>query len=303
MRFWDGVRVDLVLQDLLEDDAGIDSAFIPIVDWDAEADDWLGSYILSANIMKPVEVNKLVSEIVEQCGIALYSDDRDGAKIKLNPQVSLLGDELLAAPVFNDSNIIKDTLKITDDTKSRISSVWFNHTLIDPAESVKKSTNFAITDVQADSISSSENAYNKEQIKEIFSRWITSTTAADLTGSRLLARFKQAPKVVKFQVDASAPALCVGGHFYLESSDLQDEFGAAQKIEFQCISIDYDHRKSLYSVQGLQFVFSLGRKAGVAPSAQVDYLSASDSDQASYCFICDSTTLKMSNGDDPYIII
>lgn len=303
VRYWDSVRADLVLQDLLEDDAGIDSSYIPMTDWDEEADTWLTSYQLSANVTKPTEINRLVSEICEQCGLAIWSDDRDGAKIKLKAEAPLLGVDYASVVTLYDKDIIKDSLVIRDDTKSRISSVWFHHTLIDPKEGEKKTSNFAVTEVISDAASYSANAYNKEQIKEIYSRWIRNSLPASITSARLITRFKNPPKAIEFRIDPAVTVLSVGDHFYLESTDLQDEFGSALKREFQVTSIDYDHKSPYFKVKALQFRFSLLRFGYVAPNAQANYTSATEAEQAKHGFVCDSTTLKMSNGDDPYVII
>ena len=303
VRYWDNERPDTILQDLLEDDAGVDSAYIPISDWNDEADIWLSSYTLSANITKPEEVNKLVAELIEQSGVVIFSDDRDGAKIKFQVEAPVLGVDLASVVTLYDKDIIKDSLKISENSKDRISSVWFHHTLINPKDGAKKRSNFLITDVLSDAGSYSANAYNKEQIKEFHSRWVRSSTPAAVTSNRLIARFSETPKRIEFQIDPAAYVLSVGDHFYLESQDLQDETGAAQNIEFQVTSIDYDPKKTAFKIKALQFRFSGLRYAYFAPDAQADYTSATDDEKARYAFLCDTSTQQMSNGDDPYVFI
>jgi len=302
VKYWELTRVDEVLRDILEDEVELPSAIIPFADWQAEADQWLGSYLLSANITKPVEANKLLSEIVEQCGLAVWSDDRDGGMIKMKAEAPLFGDELLNLKILTDEHLVKDSLKITDDVKGRISSVWFSHTLRNPKEGVKKKTNFSTTEVITDSTLYSDNSYRKEQIKEIFSRWIRASSPASVTAGRLISRFGNVPKRIEFQIDPSSTVLSVGDHFFLETADIQNADGSCACPEFQVTSIDYDSKQNLYKIKALQFRFSTLRGSSVAPIGQANYLASSEADQTLYGFIA-GTDSKMSNGDDPYVIL
>lgn len=296
-------RVDDVVEKLCLD-AEIPSAFLDTVNWEPEVTTWLGTYLLTAYITKPVEINKLLGELTQQCGFVLFSDDRDGALIKLKAEVPLLQTELDAAPIYTDASLIKDSLRDKDETKLRISRVWIHHDLIDPTDTSRnKKSNFEVTTARVNANSDSANAYNQKQIKEMYSRWLRSDTAAALTCTRTLARFANPPKSIRFKLDASVQKLNLGDHFFLLSKDFQDEFGAANQIEFQCTALSYDHGSSVYIVKALQFRFASLRQCIVAPNSTPVYTSASESDKGSYGFLCDEATGQMSNGDDAYHVV
>ncbi|WP_299081736.1 hypothetical protein [uncultured Paraglaciecola sp.] len=303
VRYWDAESVSTVLQDLLETDAGIPPSKIPIVDWQAEDTQWLSSYSISRNIIKPVEINKLVGELMQQCSFSIWADDRDSGKIKFAVEAPLLGSELALANTYTDADIIENTLTVVDDSKSRASAVWVHHTVIDPAEGSGKVSNYEATEGRGDAALAGENAYNQEQYKEIYSDWLRLSTPASLTATRYLARFKNPPKKVNFKLDASAKKLQVGDHFFLRSAALQDKNGNENTLEFQCVSLDYDPVNTTFNIKALQFRFSADRQCVVAPNTQVGYLIASDSERTAYGFICDEATGKMSNGDDPYLVV
>lgn len=301
--FYNNDTPDVVLTDLLRYGAGIDISLLDTANWATEATNWLGSHLSDTTITKPTEVNKMVQELNESAGINVYADARDGGIIKMKAEVPLLGAELALAPTYDDACIIRDSLKIKDRTDLLISRVLFSHTLINPVEYAKDPDKFLTTDIRADAEAESDNGFGKPFIRNIFSRWISASGGAILIATRLLARFKNVPKEIEFQLDASETPPDVGANFFMNSRDFQDEFGEANLLEFQCRRVHYDHDKERFYVKALQFRFSTGRQAVVAPNGQADYTASSAADQAAYAFIADSTTERMSNGDDPYLVV
>lgn len=306
VRYWDAVRVDQALRDILETDAGIPAEFIPFDDWQTEADTWLGAFVVSTNIVKPKEINKLVSEIVEHCGLAIWSADRENAEIKMRVEAPLIGEELTNVLTLTDSDLIEDTLRITDKPELRISDVWFSHSEINPARESERQTNFAETEALFDADSFSEFAYNRRQTKELYTRWLRVDSLVQTISNRMLRRFKDTPKEIQFEIDASGPDLRTGQHFFLESGQLQGLSGAPQKTEFQVTSIDYLHKKERYRVVALQFRFKNERNAFISANGTPNYDSASDAQRLIGGFIAGPVNQTMDDtptGDDPYSVI
>lgn len=302
--FFDGLRPDEVLRHLLVDRAGLSEEVIPYTDWQTEATEWLGAFFLFANIVKPIEINKLISEICEQCGLDIWSDDRDSGKIKFKVDAPLLGSQLLNAVRLKDNDLVDGTLEVVDEAKLRVDTVFYHHTLLNPAEGVKKESNFAVTDTLIDIELSGDNAYKKNQIKEIHSRWVRSSTVASVVSNRKIARFGRIPKKISFQLEPSAPRLSVSEHFFLQTYEILDDDGSqALNLEFQVLSIDYDHKKTFYIVEALLFRFEYQRQAFVAPNGISDYELATESQRQQFAFAADSVTGKMPNGDEPYRVI
>ena len=80
----------------------------------------------------------------------------------------------------------------------------------------------------------------------------------------------------------------------------QDETGANKTATLQVFTSKKTKNGHHFRVTGL--VGELKRYAVIGPDTLNDYTSESDANKAAYAFIADSVTLKMSNGDDPYLI-
>lgn len=307
---WEAVDLDDIIYDLLVNYAGIPSGYIPTADWQAEFDQWLSDFTLDNIVSEPAAVEDLLDQILIETGTNIWWDGFD-EEIKFKADVPVLPTDPNYPPVaLNDrQNIIRDSLEYKIDTKQRVSQFWFYANRRSYIEDEEKGSNYQDLVIRADVTGEGALAYGSKTIRKIFCRWITDSHAGQ-TASRYLARFRHSPAVVTFELDPQDFDLRTGQHFVLQSQAMQLPTGGNATVEFDCVSVDYDFQAQKLKVEGLQFRYQTGddggggasRAAIVAATGANDYTSATTLEKTR-AYVCDTSTLKLSNGDDPYTVI
>jgi len=297
---WQAVNVRDIIDELLVSYAGISSSYIIAADWDAEESRWLSSYNLTTILYKPTGVSHLISELQEQCNLRIWWDEID-QEVKLKAIAPPVGN---VPTVLNDSsNLLADTLKVKDVTKDRVSQVWVYY---DPKDYTETDTkNYQKLYIAIDADAETDDQYGDQRIHVIKSHWFDETHAsiASQTASRLLANRRSAPRTITFSMDAKDSAGTKTGDIRdLEFSDIQGADGAfetARVLITETKESEYGHQFDYQGITGI----GIARFGFIGPDSLLDYTAESAANQLNYGFICDSTTLKMSNGDESYKII
>lgn len=292
-------RVDFVLYMLLGTYTEIDFSIIysSWLDWQTEAAQWTPLYYLNTVISKPTSVQKLLDEICIETNTNIWWDD-ETQKIKWKAQVPVV----TGLPVINDRKLIDKSVSITSGDRKRISQVHYYCNVSDWSESLDEK-NYKNLVIRTDLESETEDAYKTPAIKKIFARWMQTDTIAGEVGSRIISRFKTPVVTLKGELDVKDDSIKAGDHFELESELIAGFSGAARPTEMQMLSTKPIIGKERIQFEALQFLFVGPRYGHVCPPSQADYTSSATGDQDSYGWIADNTTFKMSNGDDPYLII
>jgi hypothetical protein len=199
-----------VLQLLLQFIAGIDAAYIDIDAWHLESATYLAINI-SMLITEPTPVDKLVEEVLQATGSALWWDD-------VNQQVrwQVIRSIPTTADRFTEDNVLTGTLEVTEQPEKRVSRVIVYYGQINPTLKVDETRNYRSTEVVTDELT--EFLEGSSAIKTIYAREIAQggRSVANRIALRYLNRFKRAPRRFKFELlrfSVTAPAL--GGGYLL----------------------------------------------------------------------------------------
>ena len=243
---YNSVQVNNIVEDLLVNYAGIDSSHIPSAEWQAEADVYL-SGLLSTVITEPVGVSTLLKELGEQAPHSIYWDERTQKivfiAVKPPPE---------AANVYGmDGNLLASKTKTKDMQDLRISTVLVYFGQVDPTQKLDETNNYAqiYARVNPDSIT----RYGSDQLKTIFSRWVTNLnkSAALLLAERLGRRFGDVPRSIDFALDAKDGALWAGETISINYRDITDYSGNPQDTMFQITSAQESDKYFRY--KGIEF--------------------------------------------------
>lgn len=231
-----------IINDLITNYTDTPASYIPLTDWQNETATYLNR-LYTATITEPVAVSKLVSEIVEQAALALW-DDNVGQQLRLQVLRSIVQN----AKIYSESNILRDSLKISDQPEKRASQVWFYYGQIDPTKPIENADNYRSTSRSIDD--EAEEDYGASAIKKIFSRWIPALgrTVADRAGTIILGRYRDAPRKISFDLlrnSVDVPVLGSGYHFDWWTN--QDASGAHEHIHVQVTRLKPS--QGLYSVE------------------------------------------------------
>jgi hypothetical protein len=223
-----GEDVADIIRDLLVNYAGVDDAFIPLAAWQTETATYL-QQVYSANIAEPTDVNKLVSEMIEQAALAVWWEP-------LTEQIRLqvLRGISTVAEVFGEDNTLEGTLSITEQPNTRLTQVLTYFGQRDPLAPIDEERNFrsAVLTIDGDA----ELAYGTPMIKKIFSRWIPfgARTVAVRLNDIILGRFRDPPRRFTFNLFRHGPENpTLGGGYRLTSWSIQDETGLASDAPIQ----------------------------------------------------------------------
>jgi hypothetical protein len=309
--YFNSVNVVDILNYVLRNYANIPEEYIPYDagrdtptgiddEWDLEKADWLSANDLTHVITEPTGVNSLIVKLMEQNLIYIWWDEIN-RKIKLKAIAPALKNESPIA-ISDTYDIVENSMSVVDDPKDRISQLWVYYDKIDITGD-NEPNNYRIWEIQADPDSEGVNAHGEKSVKVIYADWLRSANAGLVVtlAGRLLNRFNETPKTVKFSLDARKNDIWTGDNSILNSRMFQGFDGAnvLQKIQIlQALEKEPGH---LYEYIAQSTVYMLIKYGFVTPDAMNDYLDETDENKASYGFITDDDGL-MSNGDNGYYI-
>lgn len=295
-------RVDVLISNLLTF-AGIDAAFIPTADWDAEADLWLNGFDMSAWIVEPTSIAVLVAEILQQGACFIWWDEA-AQQVKfraVRPFYAVT--DAVPIEISDDAHIVADTVEIVPKPDERISQVIIHYDQIDPTAAANDPANYARSRVLTDPDAESELQYNERRVKEIFARFLDSANdaATSVLASRILERHVETPRVIKFATDAKDGSIRTGGVVRMTHRGLVDVTGEALPTLLQITSgqeVDPGHRIDFEARPYL----SRTRYAFIMANGAPVYILATSLQKETGGWIAPNAA-GFSNGDLPYRIL
>lgn len=304
---YDNENVVDIIYDILVNYADIDTAFIPYNDnpadpdeWDDAKSLWLAAKNFSTLIAVPTGAQTLIEELSEQ-GLLVIWWDEEQQKIKLKPIAPPTYDEPIHE-IYDDTVIAMDTAKLNAKDEERYSQIWAYYLPIKWAE-VSNEEDFKRVYVSADLGKEGDNEYGDSRKKVVFSRWFSTENEAREFTNRYLNGTKYTPSEIYFRTDAKDSSLNIGDYINVTTRARQDVTGA--KARFQYCIMQKKWTKPGHELEFLacQSWFQFIRYAAIAADGTPDYIAADSATKMRYGFIAFDSTGKMSNGDEPYLII
>lgn len=292
-----GAFVTDVLYDLLVTYAGVNPAYIDLASWNLEADIWLSNYDLTAVVVKPMGVAKLVGEISEQCQLFIWWDEKT-QRIKLKAVRPWAFDEV--ATLSDEYNILADSQSVRDRPDDRISQVLVYYGQKDPTKDLEKPWNFARLKVNTDADSESADQYGDTRNKIIYSRWLSSAQLSEAVSlaTRTLNRFRNTPRTIVMQLDAKDSLAWTGDVVLASMRSITDYTGLRAPSYLQVVAVKEVVVGTVYEYE-LEDTGFFGRYSLWCPLGIPDYLSASSAQRARHGFWSDAAGL-MSDGTEGY---
>lgn len=301
-KVYNGTKLSDALYELLTVYATVPASYIDKPQWDAECDTWLSGHLLHRTIASPVGVNVLIGELIATCLFYIWWDPVN-AKIPfraIRPE-----DPALAIRSLTDNDhFVADSISITENPDGRMSQVWVHYGQRNPLLKVDELRNYAIVPVYYDAGAESSVEYNEKRVLRILCPWFSAANESQATvlGARMIARYRDNPRIMKFDLDAKDAIVQVGDVVQVTSKTLQGVTGAAITTLMQVLKRTEKKEGHLFSYE-VSDTFFAGRYGFILPTGTPDYLSATAAQRNKGCFICVTSTQKMPNGDDPYKII
>lgn len=243
-----------VITDIM-DAGGVNSAFIPTTDWNAEVDRWLDGFRVTVLLTEPYGVNELLAELTEQCLFYIWWDEYD-QEIKLKairPVDTSLGEVIYT---INDENaIIAGSFSEKEHPGERVSQVWTLYNQIDPTEDLDKFSNYKKVRIRVDADAEADAQYGEKRVRQINARFLQGDAQAATVNARVIARYRDNPKRAMIDLDAKDNAIKTGDILDVSYRELVDEFGASETRRYQVISVNNvePSHKQRYELQRFEF--------------------------------------------------
>lgn len=287
-----------ILEDLLQNYAGVSASYIPKTDWDAEATDFLSSYSYSTVLSEPTGVQELVQEITNHSGINLWWDNVD-QEIKLKAISQPLATTSIVS--LTDDDIIRDSMRVRVLEKERLSRVIVLFEPISQVADFGKQSSYSQANVIIDADAETSNEYGSESSRLIKSRWMPSDAVVNDMASRLLNRLRNAPRELTFRLDAKDSGLKTGDQFFYTGRYVQDEDGNNKPLKYLVTQSREVEHGSIWEFTAVEFASLSGTTGLVGPNTLNDFTSESDANKLTYAFVCNASEL-MSDGSPGYRI-
>lgn len=239
-----------IIYDLLVNYAGVPFGYVDLFNWQTEVGQYL-QRLYSATIADPVDVKTLVSELIEQAGLALWwSDTEQLIKLQVLRKIVTLD-------TFSADNVIENTLDVKEQPDKRITEVWTYYGQRNPLLKIDEVRNWRSTLATVDL--QTESDYGAVAIQKIFARWIPAfgLQIAERLNDIQLARYVNPPRAVSFmshRFGDITPAL--GGGYNLDAWTLQDETGQAVSVPIQITRLNPDESAYIIEAEELTIVSS-----------------------------------------------
>lgn len=290
-----GQRVDEVIEDLLVNYAGIDSAYINASDWGDEAGTWLSTYDLYAVVSEPTGVTTLIGEILQSCTCYIWWDAEDQIiKFRaLRPQQT-------TRDVNDRLHVLADSLMQETKPDERITQLIIFYDQIDPTERQKEGSNYRRARVFVPPGTRAPTDTD-ERVKTIHTRWLTAANEGEVvnTGIKIMQRYSEAPIKTVFAVDRSQDNIALADVVNLEHYSITDEYGARYEFPAQIIAAEWTSDGSRLKLTAVPYYFA-GRFAYIVPNGTLDYLFANGNERQFGAWWSQDDG-EFSNGDPAYV--
>lgn len=297
----EGINVVSFLRNLLIDYAGIGAPFIDEINWQALEANRLAVYRLTGIKSEPGGLSDVLSELLQQCQIALWWDEVD--KLLKLRELTLVETEFAA--LTDQKHIIAGSVSLQLQADLKRSQVWFYYTPADPTET--KLSNYRRLYIQSDTDIEGAEKDGDVRAEIIEARWLTNNTPAVAQSAiRLLNRRSPAPRRLMLSVDAKdMDELRLGSIVEIQTRYYTD--AAGDPLAFRGMIVLVDETQG--SQVKLEILGGFGQVAGtivtrpiiIGPNTLLDYSAESAANKLNYSFISPTDT-EFSDGTDAYRI-
>jgi hypothetical protein len=236
-----------IFYDLLATYTEIDTDWLPLAEWQADIDAYIGR-LYSAEIAVPTSVKTLLDEIVSQTGLVTWWD-------AVNEQVRLRSlRPVTGARVISTDEMMADTFGVQEQPAKRVSEVWTYFALRNPLAKLDDPANYRSTLVTVDP-NTDVDYEGQPAIRKIFSRWIAinNRPAASRINSLQLSRYRDPPRKFSFSLFITSDPPDLGQGIEVEHWSLQDEDGNTVTAPAQITSIEHEEDQLVIDAEEMLF--------------------------------------------------
>lgn len=222
-----------IIRDLMVTYGGVDTAYINLTEWQEETAAY-NRQIYTTIIAEPVPVRTLISELVQQAGLAIWWDD-----VNVEVRLQVLR-QITTGVTYDFMNYLEDTLRIEEQPDKRISRIWTYFAQRNPLEPQNDPSNYQSCEITVNTDTEQDDGV--AAIKVVYSRWIPygGRSVATRHNNIQLGRYSTPPRKFAFDLLRSeVEGIELGAGYQLGPPNnsrywpLQDFDGTGLTIPFQ----------------------------------------------------------------------
>ena len=244
-----GQTPSAIIRDLFVNYAGIDPAWINLLLWETEVDTFLDR-LYTKVIADPVGVKELVSNLIQQAGLAVWSD-----LVTQNIRLQVLRGISTDAFVYSQRNVLSGTISVSEQPEKQKTQCWTYYGVRNPTEPRDRPDNYrsGLVTIEAEI----ETLNGGAVIQVIYGDWIPAfgRQTAQRVNDLQIGRFGTPPRKVQFDVmrysGVEEPQL--GGGYQLTYWGGQSEIGGTDSIPLQIIRLNPQADK--FTAEGEEMLF------------------------------------------------
>jgi hypothetical protein len=287
--FWD------VAYDLLTNHTDLPAAFIDYAQWDTEGTTYLNIFEATGTVAEPVSVEELLGELCQQGLFSIWWDERAQTipMLAVRPPIGTV-------QRIDDNAHILEGASLRVDPDARITRLILYYSQRVPTEDEDKVSNYARARIRIETEYEQPERGGEVRTKKIFARWIREDALAITMVTRLLSRYKEIPRYIRFGLDAKDRAIKIGDILEIDSRLLTDAEGNRVGQRWQVISAEESKGGDTIVYEAQTYAFT-GLFAHYMPDGSDTYDDATDEERDSGVvgwYAAD--TGYMPNGDNPY---
>lgn len=219
-----------IINDLIDTYTEMPSARLDLALWQDETAAHLAA-LYTYTIGEPTPVEKIVSRVIQQAGLALW-DDALAQKLRLK----VIKAVPIGASTIDESSVISRSFDVQDQPDKRVSQAWVYYAQNDPTKRLEDPDNYRQIALVQDA--DSEVLYGSRSIVKVFADGIPAggSTAAGRAGALVVGRHQRPPRRFKFsQLRGQDSAVRLGEGINIDWRSLQDASGAREVTPAQII--------------------------------------------------------------------
>ncbi len=206
--------------------------YIDTVQWEAEADQWLDGFIVSAVISQPTGLNQLLAELCRDAQFFIWWDERQQKILLRAVRPPTETPQLFT----EDANIIAGSQSLVQKPDERISQIWYYYQPRDLSKNVNDEENYRKVRIRIDADGESVREYGEAAVEKIFSRWVRTDSIVVAITTRLLARYSVNPYYLTISVDAKDRGVWTADVVDVSTRLLTNTEGLPLSTRYQIIS-------------------------------------------------------------------
>lgn len=288
------------VQDILTD-SGIASGDIDTTSFSDEEGDWLGAlYHITCCITEPTDGDDLMEELLPLAQSVIWWDPVD-QKVKFKV---LLPDYAGATEAWGDtSHFIDKSVQVEQLPDLRVTRAALVFGLRNYTGADDEAANYSNSEIVVDTDAESDNEYGDVRPELVYSRWFRAANrvAAHAWAARKVVQYRDVPKRIEAEFDPKDAPVAIGSQATVTTGYLAGLDGAAQATRVIVTRVADNGGRLRVRMRALAVTKQNGdtkRYAYIAPNGTADHPT-----ETTYAHICDTSTVLMGDGSDPYLII